>query len=250
MRVIDLDHTTSSVERLTAFYAGLYTSEFPDENERELLENMIHYLSLRADGWYGLNNYHILLLENETGNIIGGIIADYLARSNIGMIEFVVVDHSLRRAGLGKRLLEECEARLQRDAVRAGNTGLRGIAAEVDDPYQLHDTNEHLDSFDRMRIWSKLGYSLLDFPYVQPALSENLSPVKGLKLMFKPIATEIDNHIPSLWVHDLVADYQIWAMRIPNPEQHPVFAIMATHLASKSNVALLDMREYIGDKIR
>jgi hypothetical protein len=67
------------------FYAEVYVPEFPDANERESLENMRDYLRRKRDGWYGANNYHILV-ATVLGRPVGCAIADYLAESNTGAV--------------------------------------------------------------------------------------------------------------------------------------------------------------------
>ncbi len=244
MTINNLSFETAEIGLLRSFYDGLYTQEFPDPDERELLENMERYLQLKAAGWYGLNNYHILLLT-EAEEIVGGVVADYFERSNVGVIEFMVVDPARRGRGLGKRLLEEITQRFHQDAERAGRAPLNGICGEVNDPYRRCDVQEHLDGFARMRMWDRFGFGLLDFPYVQPALSEGQDAVTGLGLMFRPERDEYRSQVPAELVEHIVADYQIWAMRIEHPERHAEFQNMQRYLRGRSRIALLDMRAYV-----
>jgi GNAT superfamily N-acetyltransferase len=244
MQLIELTHSPAELEKLRSFYVGVYTREFPDADERELRENMERYLQLKAAGWYGLNNYHILLLE-DGGAIVGGVVADYFERANVGVIEFMVVDPARRGRGLGKRLLDEITQRFHQDAKRAGRAPLNGVCGEVNDPYRRCDVQEHLDGFARMRLWDRFGFGLLDFPYVQPALSEGQDAVAGLGLMFRPVRDEYRLQVPAELVEHIVADYQIWAMRIENPENHMEFQGMQRYLKSRSGIALLDMRAYV-----
>lgn len=245
MKTRYLNDDTPSLTKLGQFYGGIYTDEFPDSDERELLENMENYLRLRERGWYDLNNYHILLLEDDGGRVAGGIVADYFARSNVGVVEFVVVDPSHRGMGLGKLLLSEVGRRFEEDSRRAGHDGLNGICAEVNDPYRRCDVREHLDGFARLRMWDKFGYRLLDFPYVQPPLSADQEAVVGLGLMFRPMCGELRGSVPAALVETIVADYQIWAMRIPDPENEPDFRQMRSWLRQRSSVGLLNMSAYV-----
>lgn len=245
MRPIPLGCDEHSLAKLRDFYQGVYTEEFPVADERESLENMEKYLRLKAEGWYGKNNYHILLLENESGAIAGGIVADYFDRSNVGVIEFVVVDDSLRGQGLGRVLIEAISDRFREDCERVGYSSLNGICGEVNDPYRKCDVPDHLDGFARMRMWHRFGFRLLDFPYIQPALGEGQSAVLGLGLMFRPEKTELSRKVPAELVEHIVADYQIWAMRIPEPDAEPDFQRMQGWLKKRSQVELLDMGAYV-----
>jgi GNAT superfamily N-acetyltransferase len=245
MEIVELADNKSSRRVLSAFYRGVYSREFPDVDERESLENMVAYLRLKTEGWYGMNNYHIVILQDDAGNIAGGMVADYFERSNVGVIEFVVVAPELRGRGLGKLLLREISQRLEADSRRAGHAGLNGICAEVNDPYRRCDVQEHLDGFARLRIWDHFGFRLLDFPYVQPPLSSDQDAVVGLGLMFRPERAELARQVPSALVEHIVADYQIWAMRISEPDREPDFQRMQGWLRQRSSVGLIDMRAYV-----
>ena len=244
----ELSHSAGDNELLERFYHGVYVEEFPDPDERESLENMTEYLRLKEQGWYGANNYHILVISADDGQIAGGVIADYFDRSNAGVIEFMVVGPSFRGQGLGKRLLEEISGKFLEDCRKAGHSELTGICGEVNDPYRRCDVSEHLDGFARMRMWDHFGFQLLDFPYVQPPLSNDQEAVVGLGLMFRPGAEHSFDRVASLFVERFVEDYQIWAMRIPEPEKEPDFQRMRQWLRQRDEVALLDMRSYVGEE--
>src|SRR5688572_18112479 len=107
MKVNHISAISSDISLLREFYGSIYVQEFPDADERESLGNMENYLGLKEAGWYRTNNYHILLIKDDDDRIAGGVVADYFERSNIGIIEFMVVDPALRGHGLGKRLLAE-----------------------------------------------------------------------------------------------------------------------------------------------
>src|ERR1700681_3273837 len=57
----ELQHKPEDLEILEQFYNDIYIAEFPIRDERESLQNMRNYLRLKASGWYGRNNYHILM---------------------------------------------------------------------------------------------------------------------------------------------------------------------------------------------
>jgi hypothetical protein len=65
MEYIELTYQREDRERLQRFYRELYIPEFPDEDERESLENMERYLELKEQGWYGKNNYHIIQIKHK-----------------------------------------------------------------------------------------------------------------------------------------------------------------------------------------
>lgn len=245
MHPINLGCDETSFTKLSEFYHGVYTEEFPVADERESLENMENYLRLKAEGWYGKNNYYILLLVDGDGTVGGGVVADYFDRSNVGVIEFVVVDPARRGQGLGKVLIEGIAEHFREDSRRAGYLSLNAVCGEVNDPYRKCDVPDHLDGFARMRMWDRFGFRLLDFPYIQPALGEGQSSVLGLGLMFRPERDELKHQVPAELVEHIVADYQIWAMRIPEPDGEADFQKMQGWLRARASVGLLDMRAYV-----
>jgi GNAT superfamily N-acetyltransferase len=91
---------------LETFYTEVYEREFPDPDERESLANIARYLALREEGWYGRNNYHVVLAcRGDT--VLGGCILDYFAEPNAGVIEFLFTIAAARGLGVGRALLAE-----------------------------------------------------------------------------------------------------------------------------------------------
>ena len=92
----------SDIELLEHFYHECFVPEFPNPNERETLEDIKEYLHRKETGWYGKNNYHVVVMLD--GDMpIGGSISDYLVEPNAGVIEYLVVSPDHRGTGLGGR---------------------------------------------------------------------------------------------------------------------------------------------------
>lgn len=239
--------TASDEDRVLVrrFYDEVYTAEFPDPDERESLANIERYLELKQAGWYGDNAYHVVVVECGEG-IAGGAIADYLADPNAGAIEFLVVSPAWRGHGLGRRLLDHTEASIAADARRAGRPQADWIVAEINDPFRIDLAADNLDPFVRARIWGEWGYRKLDFPYVQPALSEDQQPVHHLLLAVKPLTGDYQDRLPSAGVLDTLREYMRWAMRIPEPKVNPEYGAMAAHLATRPHVPSIPLERYVG----
>jgi GNAT superfamily N-acetyltransferase len=229
---------------LDRFYKDLYESEFPDPDERESLANMKEYLRLKAQGWYGENNYH-LLIALEDGRLCGGVISDFLADAGAGAIEFLVVDQQQRGSGLGRSLLEQTERLLAADAKRVGRE-LTCVVAEMNDPFKPGALDDCFDPFLRAQIWDRWGYARLEFPYLQPALSSDQNAVSHLMLVAKPMRAAWRDAIPSATVKAVLAGYMRWAMRLENPESVPEYRQASDYIDQSPTVGLTSLSAYVG----
>ncbi|WP_328617015.1 GNAT family N-acetyltransferase [Amycolatopsis sp. NBC_00355] len=240
----DLAATDADIAALTAFYQDHYADEFPDPDERESLANMIEYLRLREQGWYGRNNYHIIL-ASMNGVTVGCSVIDYFAGTNVGMIEFLMVVPAVRNTGVGRAILAETERVLNSDATAETGTPLAHLFAEINDPFVPTGTPDNLDPADRAVIWDRWGFHGLDVPYAQPALSETQEPVTNLLLICKTFGRPCTPQT----VRSAVADYLRWAMRVEDPERCPEFQALAAHLATLASVGTFSLSRYVGRPI-
>jgi GNAT superfamily N-acetyltransferase len=241
------DLTASGADRalLRRFYDGVYAPEFPDPDEKESLANIERHLALKAEGWYGDNAYHVIVAESE-GAVVAGAITDYLVEPNAGVMEFLVVTPGSRGQGLGRRLLDYAEASIAADARRAGRPALDFIVAEINDPFRVDLAADNLDPFLRARVWGGWGYRKLDFPYVQPALSEAQQPVHHLMLAVKPLVDAYAGALPAPRLLDTVRAYLRWAMRIREPDRNAEYGAMREHLAARDRVPSIPLARYVG----
>jgi GNAT superfamily N-acetyltransferase len=238
LRARDLSASAEDRAVLGAFYDELYRPEFPDPDERESLSNIERYLALKAQGWYGANNYHVVLFFDEAGRCVAGSIFDYLAGPNAGVIEFLVVARRQRGRGLGTRVLERTERVIADDARQRAGVPPACVVAEINDPCLAGGAEDSLDPFVRARIWSRWGYRRLDFPYIQPALSPTQRPVRHLMLAIKSIAPEYRRRVPAPLVAHIVREYMRWAMRIPEPERAAEYLEMRATLDAAGAVTV------------
>ncbi len=246
LKLSELTASANDRARLEVFYADVYEREFPDPDERESLANIEAYLELKENGWYGRNNYHVVVAYRND-EIVGGCILDYLAEPNAGMIEFLFTVPAVRGGGIGHALLTEAERLAAVDARRVGQA-LQWMAAEMNDPFVPAKVRDDMDAFQRARIWGHWGFGALDCPYVQPALSDEQRPAEGLMLIAKPLDPVLREGIPAAQVRSLVGEYLRWAMRIEEPERNPQFAALSAWLAERGYVAWTSLGSYIGEE--
>jgi GNAT superfamily N-acetyltransferase len=183
------------ISGLPAFFMNSLFPAFPDPDERESLETLQQNLINRSNGFYGANNYRIVLgLDGEVP--VAACIADYLAESNCGAIEYILVSEDRRGEGLGRRIHDYTVGVLLGDANTAGKSGLDAIMVEINDPYQVSAESDNVDPFDRVMMWHKWGYQRLRFPYEQPALSVEQAAVTCLLLGVKVLNPALEKIFP------------------------------------------------------
>jgi len=242
----ELSNSSQDLDFLKSFYNETYVFEFPDPNERESLENMQRYLNLKASGWYGKNNYHIIVAFQEEIPV-GGSIMDFLAEPNVGIIEFIFIVPQLRNQGIGIKLLNFVESLLIEDAQKNLGKDIDCIVGEMNDPFQLNEVEDNLDPALRAIIWHGWGYRVLDFPYIQPALSDSQEPVSNLLLIAKIFRKEWQQAVPSYEVKLIVHEFLYWAMRLENPSNCTEYQNMANFLDARPEIPTIDMASYVGN---
>lgn len=199
---------------LKAFYAG-YDRAFVLPDERENLDGFVDCLRLNQTLPSLFGRYHseqVLVVTEADGALLGG--ANFLA---IGMtapggppvslaLNYVFVEAAARGRGLARVLIDA----VQRMAALALTGSDRGpepaVFIEQNDPlalsaaeYAADTAHAGIDQVDRLAIWSSLGARLVDFPYVQPALSADREPDDGL--IYAALRFPWDSISPA-WFHD------------------------------------------------
>ncbi|MBM7776552.1 hypothetical protein JOD54_006756 [Actinokineospora baliensis] len=237
----DLTADPADLALLADFYRH-YVVEFPDPDERESMANMVDYLRRKPVGWYGRNNYHIVLAIRD-GVTVGCSVSDYLAEPNAGVIEFLLVTPQARRGGTGRSLVAKTERLLDNDAKTSGNGPLAHVVAEINDPRAPSDVPDNLDPVTRALIWDRWGYQGLDFPYTQPPLSSGQESVANLLLIVKSFLPDrLDPGAIQLVVHE----YLRWAMRISEPDSSADYRRMVDYLRGLSEMRTLSLAAYVG----
>ncbi len=241
----ELTNIPEDIVLLADFYNSLYVANFPDSDERESLDNMRAYISLKENGWYESNNYHILFFIVD-GVVAAASISDYLADANCGVIEFILVNEAARGQGLGRRLHDATLTLLRGDAIAAGHSELAAVIIELNDPFRTAPSSDNLDPFLRAAMWGRWGYGRLCFPYIQPALSMDQQPVDTLLLAAKPLVPKLQTQVPADLILRFVTAYMIWAMRISQPEGNSSYRSMRSFLVHAGMIRIEPLLRYLG----
>jgi GNAT superfamily N-acetyltransferase len=239
----ELTRDADDLALLARFHRGVYQDEFPDPDERESLANMA--LALEQSG-ASRDAYHVVLALDARGEVVGGVIADYLAGPDAGVVEFLVVAPAWRGRGVGRLLLEDVERRLVEDARAAGYDGLACVVAEMDDPCRAAGVRDMFDPHARLSIWQRWGYRRLDFDYVQPALSAEQEPVTRLLLAARPLDPSLRQALPATLVSDIVREYVRFAMRRESPEDCEEYRQMRAALSKRRFVRTAPLARPLG----
>lgn len=246
MNLVFTELTFDKERELNEFYHGFYVHQFPDENERESMENMHNYLRLKAEGWYGMNNYHIVL-AHAGDKLAAACVSDYFHLPNAGVIEFLLVSPEVRGRGCGKAMLDEMIRLFHVDARRTGLLNCDYVMGEMNDPFLTDPAEDNVNPFDRATIWGKWGFGALDFPYVQPALDADKQAVTNLLLMARPLNAPAAKSVPAATVRQVVHDYLKWAMRFDDPTTNAHYQGMAGFLDNRREVSLIQLQAYAGE---
>lgn len=130
------------------------------------------------------------------------------------------------------------------DAGAIDGRGLDWIVAETEDPYR-NIPGADFDTFTRLRVMDRLRFRMLDFRYVQPALSPTQAPAENLLLIARPCQGAPDT-IPRDVVSSILAEYMRWAMRIDDPTENSEYRRMSRAISWRHSIDLVEFDTYLG----
>jgi GNAT superfamily N-acetyltransferase len=180
------------------FFAG-YDSAFVLPDEKEDREGLAECLSLNhgarhaeLEERFGSFRELCLIAETSDGAAVGG--ANFIAMPGSGdggivtaNLNYIYVAPDARKRGNLRRLLK-IVFEAAKSLFNADLGELQPLVfIEQNDPFQMSEENYErdtrftgIDQLDRLRIWTRLGARVVDFPYVQPALSGDQEPDDSL----------------------------------------------------------------------
>lgn len=225
-----------SIVELGAFYTEIYMDCFPDEDERETFDNLLKYLKNAADPKNRTKyTYHIVLVKDENDRIVAGAIFDYFIRSNSGVIEFIAVKKNAQSSGIGTLLYNHILLKMEQDAYLYSRQKLAYVFCEIDAPdHSRADVKKYL------YFWNKHRYKRIDMEYIQPSLSAQQEPVRGLWLTVTSPYEQMSK-ISSKLVIDVIHDYMQYAMQIDPPADDEIYQKMERELGRSETVTLSEI---------
>lgn len=217
-----------SIALLGEYYTSTYIDSF-SKNERESLDNIIDYLNKKKNGWYGKNNYHVILAI-DSGITVGGLICDYFERSNCGVIEFIAVKQERQSEGIGTCLYQRAVELLRKDARNNKKNSIDYIFCEI----EKADESINKDANKYLSFWNKMGYRKVLFEYIQPALDDGKENVSCLDLIALQLNERFKSQreIGATTLKNFLLDYAKYAMRIEEPEKNEIISRMIEKIDS------------------
>lgn len=199
--------TTDPEDALLRQFFELYDRAFILPSEKEEWDGFVDCLSLNhaplyagiESTWGPFREWVLLVRDSSAANaVVGGAnlacfaLPDASGAAVLSMnLNYIFVVPHCRGRGYLRRITGACQELARRSfdpAPQATAAGLLTFVEQNDplklsaDEYALDSAHSGIDQVDRIRIWSRLGARIIDFPYAQPALSDDQLSNTGLLL--------------------------------------------------------------------
>ncbi|PJI87100.1 N-acetyltransferase [Sphingomonas koreensis] len=121
----------------------------------------------------------VLLLVDPAGDVAGGVTIELYREANAGLLTYISVDATRRGQGLGKRLIAEARAALNRMGSPA-----TPMFAETERLEDARDEAERAATVLRQRQLAGMGARWVEFDYVMPPLRTDTLPHRLHLMLF------------------------------------------------------------------
>ena len=245
---------------LDSFYAG-YDRAFVLPDEKEDIAGFRACLLLNATHRSRCHRAHLEFVavarDAASGEMLGGVNFLATGMDNIAghprvsvALNYLFVETRARGKGLSRALLVAVARLANRAVGTGGEDAWPAIFIEQNDPllmspedYALDSRRSGTDQVDRLRIWNRLGARLVDFPYLQPALSASHQPDRTLAYAAVQFPGDA---IAAAFLHDhLESFFEISVLKGRDPRSDPLAAqqldALAIAAARHSKIGLIDM---------
>lgn len=240
---------------LERFFAG-YDRAFILPDEREELEGFRACLAINPSMRHRYGRLHrefvMTITDHKSGVLLGG--ANFLATRMAPpfghppvsvSLNYVFVEPAARGRGLSREILQAVASLANRGVGAAKGDCPPAIFIEQNDPLRITSeeyANDSLhagvDQIDRIAIWARLGARLVDFPYVQPALSADQQSDDGLA--YAVIGFPLDAIHPQYFRSQLESFFGISVLKGGDPMKDP---------SARPQIELLSDMEHRGEEV-
>lgn len=195
------------LDLLRRFYDELMIPNFPLEEERDDLDDWLICLDPdRAEDKSVEGPPMDVLILHFDNTVIGGIAFEYYPQARAGLLSYMVVSTDFRRLGILATLHPVfCQALQSLHEVSSRtNTKIPAILAETNTA-TAGDVPPAV-ARKRHEILYKLGYRLLEFPYVQPPLATDVDSFDDIMLLVYVGDAEVKT-LPTEVLYEYVLDF-------------------------------------------
>eukprot|EP00042_Codosiga_hollandica_P021516 m.75458 g.75458 ORF g.75458 m.75458 type:complete len:254 (-) comp50398_c0_seq3:51-812(-) len=160
------------------------------------LDDIATWVDCFEQDFYERYSFNIVLLfakeDTEHKEILGGATSEYYRKSNTALLSYIAVNPKCKGKGYAHILKNAIFDIIERDSKECGFETISAIFLETN---SIH-VKDTMDGPARHAVISSLGFRFLDFPYVQPALSEKQDKCHDLLLCCH--TTFLNRHHPGL----------------------------------------------------
>ena len=174
------------------------------------------------------------LHDPQRAEIKGLCVGALFPESGTAALWYLVSDAKYRQQGIGRTLVFDTAAELQRKAHEIGLPELRGLFAHIHDPRLPEASDDPFDPSQRVAFYDRLGAQLARIPHFlspDPAGVEKSIPYL---LVAIPLAPGEPPRVSAAAIHDHAIDY-FRHYGVEDPAQHPDFQLMERQLAALGN---------------
>lgn len=249
---------------LGRFFAG-YDRAFILPDEREELDGFRACLAINPASRHRFGRLHrelVMIIEDAVGTLLGG--ANFLATridevpdghpAVAVALNYLFVETAARGRGLARQLKQAVGVLANRAVAAPADARPPALFIEQNDPLRLADkdyaadsAHAGIDQVDRLAVWARMGALLVDFPYVQPALSAEQGSDDGLSYAVMNLGS---NHVDAAYLRShLESFFGISVLKGGDPAQDPTaepqLAALGAMAARGEPVPLLPMQPAI-----
>ena len=190
---------------LQRFYDECMLTNFPDKDELDPIEVWVEMFTPE----YDTTVMHIIVVLTEDDRFAAGVVAEYYPKSQCGLLSYLLVQPEFRGPALGLvgKITPASSHIVDLSAQLRGVPHLKHYFCETNNPLGVLEINDNMPPRRRVVLFHRLGFSLVNFPYVQYPLADDQSSVDFLLLMVyqrDPSApqTVVESKTMRLWLDE------------------------------------------------